>query len=231
MKSSKELLTDRRIKSLSIADSGKGKTYFIGTMIDCDVKPYIIATEKGLGTICDKEFDYEEVNDWNSLRQELAWYYNNYKEHGYDCLVIDSLTKAQQYLIKSVIGEATKVTQPQWGEIKERMKRLVQQIVDTCPTSFHMTVMAQESEDELTGIKKVMPCLDGAIRNWLPGEFDIVLYHDCGLKGGETQYWVQTQGDQRIIARNRYDKLKKLNRLEPNNYSVIADIFQGGKND
>ena len=111
IQSSKNLLNDRRVTSLSIGDSGKGKTYFAGTICNHG-KPFFIDSEGGLKTVANYDFDYVSVNTWTEFTEALTWYYNNYKERGYTHLVIDSFTRLQQYLAKGLNPDG-KLTQQQ----------------------------------------------------------------------------------------------------------------------
>ena len=74
--------------------------------------------------------------------------------------------------------------------------------------------------------------VDAQIGQHAPGEHGgrgedglVVGGEHSGEKDGEQVYWVQTQGDQRITARSRLDSIKKLNKYEKNNYSIIHDIL------
>lgn len=227
-KSSSELIASGKINTLSIGDGGKGKTFLIGTMIDAGFKPYIIDAENGLKTIANKVFDYDEVSTWDDFLVKVAWYYNNYKERGYTHLVVDSITRLQQYLAVK-INKDGKLNQAQWGEVLASLRAVVDRITKTCPTSLHVTAMAMEAKDELTGAVKIFPNIQGSFKFDLAGYFDIVLYHECGERDGKQAYWVQTQADQRIQARNRYDHACKLNKYEPSNYAVFSKLINGGK--
>jgi hypothetical protein len=234
VKSSKILSENIQVNSLSIGDSGKGKTYFAGTICDHG-KPFVIDAEGGLGTICDKDFDYVAINSYEELEQAYGLFMQTYKEKGYTHLVIDSITRLQQYLAFR-INKDGKLTQAQWGEVLATLRKMTDGITKQLKEKgihLHMTAMAMESKDELTGQTKIFPNIQGAFKFDLAGYFDIVLYHDCAPgkdKEGKpvTKYWVQTEGDTRITARSRYNSIKKLNRHEISNYSIIANIY-GGK--
>lgn len=221
---SEDILNDCKATSLGMGDSGKGKTFFIGTICEHG-KPFVIDSEDGLKTIADKKFDYKTVNTWDEFTTALRWYYDNCKEKGYTHLVIDSFTRLQQYLgVK--IEPTGKLTQSQWGELLAHMRKVIDQLTKTCPTALHVTAMAMEAKDELTGGIKIFPNIQGSFKHDLAGYFDYVLYHDCGPKDGKTQYWVQTEGDQRIPARSRLSSVTKLNKYEANNYGIIAQTFK-----
>jgi hypothetical protein len=229
IRNSSSLKTDSRVTSLSMGDSGKGKTFFAGTICDHG-KPFFIDSEGGLKTVANKDFDYIGVNSWQEFLDGCAWYYNNHEERGYTHLVVDSFTRLQHYLMKS-INDDGKLTQSQWGEVLASLRKVIDRLTKTCPTSLHVSAMAMESKDELSGGIKIYPNLQGAFKYDLAGYFDVVFYHDCGEDKGEQKYWVQTQGDQRITARSRLNSIKQLEKFEQNNYGIIANIFKGENND
>lgn len=224
IKKSSELKVNPKVNTLSIGDSGKGKTYFCGTIADYG-KPFIIDAEKGLMTAANKEFDYVEVDSFEDFGKACHWYMSNYKQHGYTHLVVDSITRLQQYLAREISPDM-KLTQQQWGEILATLRKTIDWLTKKCPTHVHVNAMAMESKDDLTGAIKIYPNIQGAFRYDLAGYFDVVMYHDCGVKDGNQVYWVQVQGDERITARSRLDSIKKLNKYERNDYGIINDILQ-----
>lgn len=233
MRSSKELKV-KWPNSISISDSGKGKTWLIGTMTKYH-KVYFIDTEDGSLTINDKEFDFEIVNTYAEFIKEVEWYFKNYKKYGYTMLVVDSISRLQQYLVDELMDKANKgkdisqhsykLSFDDWAEILARLRKTVDVLTKKCPTPVHMTVMAGESKDQLTKMSKIFPNIQGAFKHDLLGYFDVVLYHDCALKDGEQTYWFQTQGDQRVIAKSRLQGLK---RIERNSYDCIAKLVKQG---
>lgn len=223
IKKSKDIMIGAKVNTLSIGDSGKGKTYFVGTIADHG-KPFIIDAEGGLMTAANKEFDYCEVDSFDEFGEACKWYMQNYKEHGYTHLVVDSITRLQQYLARDISPDM-KLTQQQWGEILATLRKTIDWLTKKCPTHVHVNAMAMESRDDITGAIKIYPNIQGAFRYDLAGYFDVVMYHDCGMKDGKQVYWVQTEGDERITARSRLNSIKKLNKYEPNDYKIINNII------
>jgi hypothetical protein len=224
--SSKDLFKHAKTNTLSMGDSGKGKTWFVGTIADHG-KPLVIDAEGGLMSALDgenREFDYIKVDTWDEFANACQWYMSNAVEKGYTHLVVDSLTRLQQYL-GDKISPGGKLTQQQWGELLATLRKTVDWLTKQCPTHVHVTAMAMESKDELSGGIKIFPNIQGSFKHDLAGYFDVVLYHDCGEKDGAQMYWVQTQGDQRVTARSRLDGIKKLNKFERNDYGIINDIL------
>ena len=223
IKKSKDLIKNAKVNTLSIGDSGKGKTFFVGSIADYG-KPFVVDAELGLMSAADKDFDHVSVDTFKQFGNACRWYMDNYKEHGYTHLVVDSVSRLQQYLAREISPDM-KLTQQQWGEILATLRKTIDWLTKQCPTHVHVTAMAMESKDDITGAIKIYPNIQGAFRYDLAGYFDVVMYHDCGEKEGKQVYWVQTQGDQRITARSRLDSIKKLNKFEINNYGIINDIL------
>ena len=221
---SEELMINPKVNTLSIGDSGKGKTWFAGSIADYG-KPFIIDAEQGLITIANKKFDYVTVDTFKQFGEACKWYMVNAKKEGYTHLIVDSITRLQQYLAKEISPDM-KLTKQQWGEILATLRNTINWLTKDCPTHVHVNAMAMESKDDLTGAIKIYPNIQGAFRYDLAGYFDVVMYHDCGEKDGKQTYWVQTQGNMRITARSRLDSIKKLNKFERNDYGIINDIIK-----
>ena len=222
--SSSNLREHMKVNSLSIADSGKGKTYFAGSIAKYG-NPFIIDAEDGLMTAANLDFDYVRANSFPEFKEAINLYLNTYADKGYTHLVVDSITRLQQYLVYET-NKTGKLSQSEWGTVLGTLRVTIDWLTKNCPTHLHMTAMAMESRDELTGMTKIYPNIQGAFRYDLAGYFDVVLYHDCKVDAeGNTEYYVQTQGDQRITARSRLDSIQKLNRYEQNDYKIIANII------
>jgi hypothetical protein len=227
IKKSSDLKKDFKVNTLGIGDSGKGKTVF-ATSIAKYGSPFIIDAEGGLMSGANQEFDYVTVNDFNQFSEACQWYMSNWSKHNYTHLVVDSITRLQSYLVYG-LNKDGKLTQSQWGEVLATLRKVVNWLTKECPTHVHMTAMAMESKDELSGGIKIYPNIQGAFKFDLAGYFDVVMYHDCGVQDGEQKYWVQCQGDTRITARSRLDSIKKLDKHEQNDYQIINSIIQGEK--
>lgn len=210
---------------LSIGDSRTGKTHFIGTICDHE-KVFIINAEDGLATINGKNFDFVKVNNFAEFKEALNWYMTEgYKN--YNMLSIDSINRVQSYL-QYELDESGKLSQNQWGELLATMRKIIDVLSKRCPTSLHITSMAMESRDELTGQVRIYPNVQGSFKFDLTGYFDTVLFHTCALdKDGQTKYWCQIQGDSRVIAGTRHQQFKGLKNI-PSDYGYIKTKLNGG---
>ena len=66
IQSSSDLKKNLVVRSLSIGDSGKGKTWFAGSIAKYG-NPFIIDSEKGLTTIANHEFDSTHVSTFSQF--------------------------------------------------------------------------------------------------------------------------------------------------------------------
>lgn len=227
IKSSKDLRDNPEVNTLNIADSGKGKTKFLTSMAKY-VKPFFIDAEGGIKTGADLDFDYVQVNTWAEFQEACAWYLENYEEKGYTNLGIDSITRLQQYKMLEIHPDG-KLKIQDWGEILAVLRKTVDTLTKAWPTPVNITAMAKESKDELSGQIKIYPNIQGSFCHDLAGYFDMVFYNDCGEEDGVQKYWVQTQGDRRITARNRLQSIHPLNKYEENDYGIVHKILKGNK--
>lgn len=208
---SADMFKNRKHSLLSIGDSRTGKSYFLGTICDHE-RVLIIDAEGGLSTIEGKNFDSIRVKTYKEFKEALNWYMGGgYKE--YTMLSIDSINRVQALLAQELSPDG-QLTQNQWGEVLATLRKVVGVLADMCPTSFHVTSMAMESKDELTGRVRIYPNIQGSFKFDLTGYFDTVLYHHAKPDTkGDTQYYCQLQGDTRVIAGSRLVKLKGIKNI------------------
>lgn len=110
--------------------SGSGKTTFAATF----PKPILLldVSDKGTDSISDVEkIDVMEVETWQDL--ELAYWYLNQNPEEYETVVVDTLSQAQELLIKKLLLEKYKgdeeaqsgfgsLSQRDWGEVTSVLK-------------------------------------------------------------------------------------------------------------
>ena len=110
-----------------------------------------------------------------------------------------------------------------------KLRKVVDGLTKACPTSVHMTAMAGESKDELTGEVKIYPNLQGGFKFDLLGYFDTILYHQMGKDTqGNEMYWCEIAGTQRNCAGTRLQPLKqKFGAVMPSDYRHILEALTG----
>ena len=219
---SNEMFKDRKQSILSIGDSRTGKTFFIGTMCDHE-KVLVIDVEGGLSTIEGKNFDSIRVKTFKEFKEALNWYMSEGSKN-YTMLSIDSINRVQAMLAVELQPDG-KLTQNQWGEVLATLRKILDVLSASCPTSFHVSTMAMESKDELTGRVRIYPNIQGSFKFDLTGYFDSVLYHHAKPDAqSNTQYYCQLQGDTRVIAGSRLIKLAGIKNIL-NDYGQIISLI------
>lgn len=97
---------DESINLLVYGKSGSGKTVFAGSSDNV----LFIAPEDD-GTLSAKRFGSKAkkwpVKSWEDIEEAYEWLYDN-PDHGFDWIVIDSITEMQQMLLKSILAEVVK---------------------------------------------------------------------------------------------------------------------------
>lgn len=97
--------TDESINLLVYGPSGVGKTVFGGSAENV----LILGVENG--TVSAKrqksKADLWPVSHWDDIEEAYEWLYDN-PDHGYDWIVIDSITQMQQLLLRNILELAVK---------------------------------------------------------------------------------------------------------------------------
>lgn len=206
-KSSTELSNDFS-KIAVIAPSGRGKTDFVGTVAD-RFKTYVISSERGLKTIADKDFDYDNVNTWEEYIEKLNWFARNYKEEGYECLAIDSFTRLAYLLSTALEGTKGKLDFDDHRTILVSLNKQLQLLTTKLECHVVITCIAGDKKDDSTGVIKTSARLSGQTRDMLPEYFDVVAFAMCDTNTeGVTQYWHQIEGDRAVYAKSRLKHLR-----------------------
>lgn len=185
---------DHKIKALIYGASGSGKTYFSGTAKNA----LYLSAENGLLSIKDKHPKFWEIKTFNDLQKAFLYLQN--EEHGFETVVLDSLTEISDIVKRGIEKENGRTMQIQdWGTIKTKMVDLFRNFRDL---PMHVVFIALDDRivDE-EKIHKIVPDLDGkgAVAA-LPQFIDIVGYTHVEADG---RYWIQTNGHKKYITKNR----------------------------
>jgi len=233
IQTSADVVSSTRTTSISVSDSRKGKTHFIGTMADHG-KLFVIDVECGLSTITDKKFDFVTVHNWKEIEEALEWYMLE-GQKTYTHLAIDSITRIQSYLKEYLIQEPDShkknkgvMTMGKYDTLAIKLRKIVDVLTKQCTSSIHMTAMAQEEKDKLTGAVKIFPNLQGGFKFDLVGYFDTILYNQMGLDAkGNPAYWCEIAGTERNCAGTRLQKVKQAYpKVMPNDYTCIVNALK-----
>lgn len=216
-KSSKELKHDW-IKIALLGPSGSGKTNFLGTVCD-NFKTYILSTERGLKTIDDKDFDYDDIENWEQYVTHLNWFVKNYKNEGYQAICVDSFSRAAYLLSKYLEdkkGADGKLDFDDHRRILNTLNRQLLLLTTKLDCHVIITSIAGEDRDESAGMMKLSARISGQTRDMLPEYFDVVAVAKCDVdKNGNTKYWHQIEGDKATPAKSRLNHLRGKRNVAP----------------
>lgn len=242
IKTSEDLKTSTKTTTVCIGDSRKGKTYFIGTMADHG-KLFVIDCEEGLSTIKSKKFDYVTVSNWEEAREVLNWFMVE-GQTKYNMVAIDSVTRLQSYLKQFLINQpdgyteqnprgtgknAGIMTMSKYDVLATMLRKVIDTLSKLEGISFHVNAMAGEDKDDVSGMVKIFPNLQGGFKFDLVGYFDTIMYNQMGKdKEGNTCYWSEIAGSDRNCAGTRLEEVKtKYGNVMPNDYGCIVAALKG----
>lgn len=185
-----------------------------------------------LNNILDKDgkpisVDYVEVKSLQDM--EAAYHYLKNDKHGYECVVVDSLTEIQK-VVKDHILEAGKRDQMQiadWGALSMKLERMVRAFRDL-PLHVVITALEETETDKITGEVKVYPALQGGLQKQLPAYFDLVLYmyaKEVVADGGSSQikFFALTKNSGKYIGKDRSGKLPSI--IQEPTFPKVYDLI------
>jgi len=204
IKSTKDLAMDTA-KVVLYGPPGSGKTTAASTW----PKPLFLSAEGGLLSIRDRNVDVWEINTWEDL--EAAFDFLRKGGHGYQSVVLDSLTEMQKKLADYVVRKFPAVkrayidlsSESDWGYIIDRSRKLCRAFRDL-PLNVVFITLSQDVE--VDGDNVTRPAMNGkTLPDELCGWVDAVVY--CGgptkAEDGTVQYRGQT-----VAAKGRRAKIR-----------------------
>lgn len=181
---------------LHIGPPGSGKTHTIGTMpgkvlvLDC--------RDGGNGTapLVDQgeRIQVFPVTDWTQVKHAIRFLATG--EHDFSSVAIDGVSKLQDYDLRHIIDNAppnekgrkpTFMELAMWGIARDHLTNFVNHMQGVCESrKLHcmMTVWEKELVEEKTE-NKMIPDIQGSMKNRLAGMFDVVVYHVTKGEPGE----------------------------------------------
>jgi phage nucleotide-binding protein len=164
---------------LIYGDAGVGKTVFAASAQDHpDGKNVIIIDiEGGTRSISDRaDIDIFQPKNWTELRNMFDWLANG-KDHGYQTVVIDSLTEAQQLGLRDLVAQGSTPELQQWGKSNEQVQSLARNYKSLAQIrGFNVifTARVAEIKNEQTGVVLRRPMLTPKAADAVVGIVDAV---------------------------------------------------------
>jgi phage nucleotide-binding protein len=212
------------INLLVYAESGWGKTTLAGSSdaVPEMRKVAVLDFEGGDLSLSHSypNVDIIPVKDWvdvQSVYDEL-----HAGGHGYQTIVIDSLTEIQKlcmyWVMKRVIDESPNreefvPSMREWGINLEMMRKFVRGMRDL-PYNVIFTALVADDRNQRTGITTKKPSLSGKLKNEVAAFLDVVAYGYMKevTDQGETKQMrlLLTQSTDEVIAKDRTGKLPQV---------------------
>jgi phage nucleotide-binding protein len=221
---------------LVYGDPGVGKTYFCGSADDVPALRKVLILDVEGGTMS-LELNYSNVDVvritefkvMQSIYDDLL----RSADHGYGCVVLDSLTEIQKLSMAGIMKGAS-VENPDmdpdmprmrdWGKNIEQIRKLVRAFRDLpIPTLF--TALAMDDKDNRTGNVQKKPSLSGKLANEAAGFVDIVGYLYVKDINSQQIRYMLTSSAEGIVAKDRSNRLPPL--IESPTMSEIYELVRG----
>lgn len=210
---------DDQVEWLNIlvyGDPGVGKTYFGGTAEDHpDLAPMLaVNIEGGLTTLRHRKgLHTKTVRSMKELENLYNTLYHSISDGKikYKTLMLDSLTELADLDMRDIMKEAfsrnpDKVdkdvpSQREWGKSRAHIRTIVRAFRDLpCHVIYTAHVGTEQNEGQPM---KYFPGFSGKLRTEVPGFMDIVGYMSVQNKGGGPARFLQVQGTNRVVAKDR----------------------------
>lgn len=201
---------------------GTGKTFIAKTAADAGYRVLVLDAESGALTIRNSDADVlpvKSIRELSDVLRELSR-----PGHGYDVVVLDSLTEIQKMQINEIGGQA-KMKMQTWGTIGDELRTFVRQLRDL---QLHVIAvcLSKETEDDDVGCR-VRPALSGSMKEEVASFFDLVGYaHVVRTEQGPRHRLAFTSPGDRLVTKDRSGRLAE---SEPNDFGhLLKKVFAEG---
>ncbi|MBT9137065.1 MAG: hypothetical protein DDT34_02151 [Firmicutes bacterium] len=233
-----------KFNCLLVGEAGTGKTCFCGTLQACEKTSPCLFLDVDLGamsldsvsprpTVLTVErwsqmsvvYDKLIKQDWQALANYIG------TEMGkdvpaleYRSVVIDSGTELEYLLRSSIVAETGNEVpeQQHYLRVQERFKKLYRAF-RSLPVSLVMTAGVRELKDDISGIVRHYPAFQPALTKDIVRMSDLVLFMNVVVEEKKWVRTLQTTLSQRVVARDRSQKLDPLIRGEKLYFKGIVE--------
>ena len=224
IKKGTDVLANKKPSVLLLGKPGTAKTTIMCSAAQCE-KLFVISLEKGLMSAIHQNYVYVDVKNWQEFVEALNWLMKNKSKEGYTALGIDSLTKAQTYLGDKLTGAGGgKLTFDGYREMLAKMTKMLDVLTGDGSFALIITCLELGQKDDVSGIIKEQPLLEGQLKGMVHAYFDVVAVTrtDKNPKGEGFVYWCEVSGTERTVAKNRLPHLRGKH-IVPSDYKSFVN--------
>ena len=196
-------IAETGVNILVYGGAGTGKTFLVRTL-PC---PVILSAEGGLLSLAGADIQYIEVTTMQELDEAYGMLRDNPGE--YDSLAVDSLSEIAEIMLAN---EKLQEKDPRkaYATVQDSMCALVRDLRDNFPGKIiYVTAKLEKAQTDM-GQMLFAPSMPGQkVSQQLPYFFDEVfaLRFFKDPQTGEQTRWLQTQGDESWVAKDRSGRL------------------------
>ena len=212
-----------KFNCLIVGESGVGKTPLAATLADCEQTQPCLFLDVDAGSmsiITEPKPTIFEIDTWSQVQkiytllrdqkwEELAKLVVTEQPLEYKSVVIDSGTELEYKLRKHVMSETGSSEMPEQRDYlicQERFRSLYRKFRDL-PLTIVMTAGVRDLKEDISGIVKYYPAFQPGLTRDLVRMTDLVLFMDVKSEDKKWLRVLQTQITQRVVARDRSQKL------------------------
>lgn len=196
-------IAETGVNILVYGGAGTGKTFLVRTL----PRPVILSAEGGLLSLAGADIQYIEVATMQELDEAYGMLRDNPGE--YDSLAVDSLSEIAEIMLAN---EKLQEKDPRkaYATVQDSMCALVRDLRDNFPGKIiYVTAKLEKAQTDM-GQMLFAPSMPGQkVSQQLPYFFDEVfaLRFFKDPQTGEQTRWLQTQGDESWVAKDRSGRL------------------------
>lgn len=238
MPSAKDLTLDTTfIKAFVSGPVGAGKSSFAATF---PTPAFLFDFDKGAITFKGLDFDYEQYDisptGWVKFEKDLKQLIEDVKAGKYKTVILDSTSALMDIAMERALQldpKRSATNGPLWnvhyGMVKNLIEGKMRQLISL---NCNILVLGhlKTKTDEAGNVIEIEPLLTGDLSVRLPGYFDEVYIATTQLKGGKTEYVLQTGTKGLLKARSRISGREgNFPMFIPNSYSALMECINGAR--
>lgn len=231
-------LTDTTLKCMVIGKAGTGKSVFASSF---PTPGYILDFDKGAILYRGKDFDYDQfpisTAGWAEFEKRLKALEVEVKAGKYKTVIVDSTSTMTDIAMERALALDPKRSAtggPIWNVhyqmVRNLMEGKIQKIINLNCNIVLISHVELTVDQETGAVISADPLLTGQLSIKVPGLFDEVYYATTKVKGGQTEFLLQTVTKGIFNARSRISgKQRILPDFVPNDYAEVIRLAAENK--